>query len=110
MGSSARRTANQGFHEHLTQPLDVDPSILQRFIHAGPPTLKEHRQRQFGNTVGLRLTQEGIAHLKQRILAPFKAVIHLLTNLFQCVKVHLRNAPFDNLLEHYALGLAFSAS
>jgi hypothetical protein len=48
-----------GLHEDLAQVLDVDAPILQRFIDAGPATLEEGRQRQFGQTACLRLAHQG---------------------------------------------------
>src|SRR6266571_701366 len=83
----------QGLHEDLSQTLHIDASILQRFIHAGPAPLEKHRQRQFRQTARLWLAKQRVAQIEQRIATALKAVIHLLTNSFQCVKVHLSNAP-----------------
>ena len=84
---------NQGVEPERTHLLLVDPSVLQRLIHAGPASGKEGRQRQFCQTARLTLAQESIAEIEQCPRAPLKAVIHLLTRLLQCVKVHPSKAP-----------------
>jgi hypothetical protein len=83
---------------------------LQRFIDAGPASLKEHRERQFGDTAGLRFTQQGIAQIEQGIGTAFKTGIELLTKAFQCVKVHPSNAPLFMIGKHYSFGQAFAKS
>src|SRR5437667_5653167 len=101
-----RCVLKQGLHEDRPQALGVDTPILQRFIDAGPATLEEDRQRQFGQATCLWLAEERIAHVEQRIPTALKAAIHLLTQTIQCVKVHVSNAPCDDLLEHYSVRLA----
>ncbi len=93
---------NQGLYKDVAQALHIDASVLQRFVDAGPAPLEESRQRQFGQTARLRLAQQRVAQVEQCIGTAFKAAIHLLTHLLPCVKVHLSNAPFDRLPEHYS--------
>ncbi len=93
---------NQCLHEDRTQALYVDASILQRFVDTWPATLEKDRQRQFGQAACLRLAEQCIAQVEERIPTALKAAIHLLTNLVQCVKVHLSNAPWFCFSEHYS--------
>ena len=67
-----RFVLQQGLHEDLAQALHVDAPILQRFVDAGPTTLEEGRQRQFGQTARLRLAEERIAQSEQRIPTALK--------------------------------------
>src|SRR5439155_528067 len=97
-----RFALQQRLYEDRPQAFHIDASILQRFVDAGPASLEEDRERQFGQTACLRLAHERVAQVEQRIGTAFKAVIHLLTHLLPCVKVHLSNAPFDVLPEHYS--------
>lgn len=93
----------------------VDAAIFQRFIEAGPLAPKQGRERQLGKRAGLWLTREGVGQLQERIGAALKALVDLMTNRFQCVKVHLSNAPLLHLEGHYslrqssAMGIAFLA-
>src|SRR6266566_4167139 len=68
--------------------LDIEASIFQRFIHAGPLALKKGRQRQFRQRLRLTFTQQGITQVEQRIGSSFHAGIDLLTNVLEYVKVH----------------------
>src|SRR6266566_1286246 len=71
--------------------LDIDAPIFQRFIHTGPLALKKGRQRQFGQRLRLAFTQQGISQIEQRIGSSVKALIDVLTNVLQSVKVHYVN-------------------
>jgi hypothetical protein len=56
----------------------------------------------------LRLAEERIAQVEQRIPTALKAAIQLLTNLVQCVKVYLSNAPLVCFSEHSSCRHAFA--
>src|SRR6266487_2023667 len=81
----------QHTHPDRSYLLDIDASIFQRLIHAGPLPLKERRQRQFWQRLRLAFTQQGICQVEQRIGSSVKALIDLLTNVLQSVKVHYVN-------------------
>jgi hypothetical protein len=50
--------------------------------------------REFWQRTGLPFAQQAIAQAEQGISSLLQAPVGLLTKLFQCVKVHLENAPF----------------
>src|SRR5450755_326200 len=78
----------QHAHPNRSYLLDIDASIFQRFIDAGPLTFKEGRQRQFRQRLCLAFTQQGITQVKQRISSSFKTFIKRLPNVLQYGKVH----------------------
>src|SRR6185312_5078951 len=78
----------------LAQSFCIYLPILKSFVQAGPFTLKQWRERQFGKTVRGRFTAQRVHRIKQRIARLLETAIHLVTKLVQYVKVHLSNAPF----------------
>ena len=78
----------QHTHPDRSYLLDIDASIFQRFIDAGPLPLKERRRRQFWQRLRLAFTQQGISQIEQRIGSSLKALIDLLTNVLQSGTVH----------------------
>ena len=97
----------QILHKHPAQALLVNASVCKGFIQTTPAPLKVGRERQLGKRLGLRLGQQRIHGIEQGISCSLKTVVDLVTKLLQCVKVHLSNAPFSKVSEHYSLGHSF---
>jgi hypothetical protein len=77
-----------------TTPLRlIDPSVFQGFIHAGPLAAEGSRQGQLGQRPGCCLTSQRIRQFEERIRAPLKTAINLMTNVIPCVKVEARKGP-----------------
>src|SRR5579884_627032 len=77
----------------LAQLLGIDLAVFQRFVQAGPTALKKGRERQFGEAASSHFTAERIQQIEQGIFGLAKAVVHRVTKLVECVKVHVSNAP-----------------
>src|SRR5579883_1344102 len=78
----------QGICPDGRPPLLIDLAIYQCLVDTGPVPSEERRERQFRQRAGRALTAQRITQLKERIGAAFSALIHLMTNVLQCVKVH----------------------
>jgi len=75
----------------------INPSIFKGFIQTRPSSLKKGRLRQFRERVRLGLRHQGINRIEQSIGGSGKTGIHGVTNLFECVTVHVSSAPdYDN--------------
>ena len=96
--------------KHPAQPPLVNPSIFKGFIQTTPAPFKPRRERLLRKRVGIRLSQEGIHRIEQRVCCSLKTPVDLVTKVVQCVKVHLGNAPVFKLVEHYSFGQSFTRS
>lgn len=85
------KRCQQYLHPDRSNLRDIDASIFQRFVDAGPLTLEIGRQRQFWQRLRLRFTQQGICQVEQRIGSSLHALVELLTNLLQYGTVHYVN-------------------
>ncbi len=83
--------------QHRLQAFDINTSIFKSFIQARPFPCKTWRERQFGKRLRSLLGDQRIHRVKQAIFGSLKTVINPVTKLFQCVKVHVRNAPLFSI-------------
>jgi hypothetical protein len=86
----------------------VNAPIFKGLVQTAPAPLEAGRERQLRKRTGLRLGQQGIHPIEQSGCRPLKTLVDLVTKLVPCVKVHLSNAPFGKLPEHYSYGQAFA--
>src|SRR5712691_1177085 len=93
--------------KHFTQAGLVNPTIFEGFVQAPPAPLKPRRERQLGKRVGLRLSQQCIHRIEQGVCRSWKTPVYLVTKTLQSGKVHLSNAPFSKVSEHYSFGHSF---
>src|SRR6266702_1853261 len=98
----------QILRKYPAQPLLVNTAVFKGFIQAAPAPFKPWRERQLGKRVGLCLGQQCIHRIEQGVSRSVKTLIDLVTKVVQYVKVHLSNAPFSKLLEHYSFGQSFA--
>src|SRR5579875_664449 len=98
--------SHQDFCPDLAPTLAVDLAIFQCCINAGPFASEAWREREFRQRSGCTLARQGIRQLKEGIGRSGKTLPGLMTNLYQCVKVHLSNAPYSLWFEATLLALA----
>jgi hypothetical protein len=77
----------------LAQFLDIDLTVLKRFIQARLTSREQRRERQLGKAVGCRFTAESIDRVEQRTTCSLEAAKDRVTKFVQRVKVHWEHAP-----------------
>lgn len=90
--------------QHLAQAGLIQLTILKRFVDASPFALKPQRLRHFWQRFGRRFRAQRVDGIEQSVFCFQEAIVHLLTKLLQCVKVHLSNVPLPFLqVELYSI-------